>query len=501
MNTFFTFLSIDKEKLNRVGLSDILGEVKRKGSTADVAKIKKAYFFARRAHQGQKRKSGHPFITHPAYVAYLAASLGLDESSIIASLLHDCLEDSNVDLDKVEKRFGLEVALIVEGMTAFKRAGRRLENLGESMANFQKMLISSVDDIRVLIIRLADKLHNALTVEYLPPKRRKQFAQGLLRIYAPLAEYVGLGFFKRELEDIAFSILYPKEYAWLKTTLSNYEESREKRLAIISKRLKKALLKNKIRYESIYGRRKGLWSLYQKMKRYVAQGRITWEDPREILDQVGITIIVPDIPACYAALGVVHRLYHYLPEEFDDYISSYISSPKPNGYRSIQTTVRFGRSTAEIQIKTFKMHEYNEFGPASHIAYKASGGRSVTDFSYSWVRQLVSWKDNRRRNRFKLRVFDQFVYVVTPKGDVIQLPKGSTPLDFAYHIHTRLGDYCRGALVNGKMVELSSVLENGDMVEILKAKRKIGPKPDWLNLVKTGLAKRIIRRRLRKKNV
>jgi RelA/SpoT family (p)ppGpp synthetase len=492
MDTFFSLPSIDKKKLNRIGLSDVLGEIKRKGNTADITKIKKAYLFAQKAHRGQKRKSGHPFITHPTYVAYLAASLGLDESSITASFLHDVLEDTGVDLDEIERQFGLEVALIVEGMTAFKKTGRRLENLGESIDNFQKMLISSVDDIRVLIIRLSDKLHNALTIEYLPAKRQKQFAQGLLRIYAPLAEYVGLGFFKRELEDIAFSILYPEKYSWLKTILSNYEETREKRLKMISRRIKKALLKNKIKYKSIYGRRKGLWSLYQKMKRHVAQGRITWENPREILDQVGITIIAPNVPSCYAALGVVHRLYHYLPEEFDDYISS----PKPNGYRSIQTTVRFGRSTAEIQIKTFKMHEYNEFGPASHIAYKAAGGKSVTNFSYSWVRQLVSWKNHQKRNRFKLKVFDQFVYVVTPKGDVIQLPKGSTPLDFAYYIHTRLGDYCRGALVNGKLVELSYTLENGDMVEILKAKRKIGPKADWLDLVKTGLAKRIIRRRL-----
>lgn len=494
MNNFFSSLSVDRKRLNRIGLEEILGEIRKKEIACDPEKIRNAYLFAEKAHKGQRRKSGDPFITHPAFVAYLAVLLGLDESSIVASLLHDVLEDTSISLRQIEEKFGVEVALIVEGLTCFKKAGRQLENLGEPIDNFQKMLLSSVDDVRILIIRLCDKLHNALTIEYLPERKQKQFAQELFRIYAPLAEYVGLGFFKRELEDVAFAILYPKKYRWIKEVLKNYEESREKRLSAIIRRIKKALVKNKIKYEAIYGRRKGLWSLYQKTKRYVEQGRITWENPKEVLDQVGVTIIVPDIPSCYAALGVVHRRFHYIPEEFDDYISS----PKPNGYRAIQTTVYFNRSTAEIQIKTEKMHEYNEFGPASHIAYKVAGGKSVGDFSYSWVKELVSWKNRKRTNRFKVKVFDRFVFVVTPKGDVIQLPKGSTPLDFAYYIHTHLGDYCQGVLVNGKLVGLSYTLKNGDLVEILKSKKRVGPKHHWLDLVKTKYAKRIIRKRLNK---
>jgi len=465
--------------------------IKKVNLKIDMEKLERAYLLAEDNHRGQKRLSGEPFIHHPLFVAQLVAQLRLGEDSLIAALLHDTIEEGEITLEEIEKEFGLDVALIVDGLTNVKETTRRFTDHRESVENFRKLLLSSVEDVRVLLIRLCDKLHNGLTVESLPSCRQKRFAQRVFHLYSPLAEYVGLGFFRRELEDIAFSILYPEECRSLKKQLATHEQEREKRVQRLTKELELLLQKRKIPFLKIFGRRKGLYSIWRKMERKMKTS------PQAILDKIGVTILTSNVASCYAILGVVHGGWEFLPGEFDDYISR----PKPNGYQSIQTAVKCGRHTAEIQIKTQPMHEYNEFGPASHIAYKVAGGESAGAVSYSWTKRLVSWQERKGKRGFRVKLFDNYIFVVTPKGDIVQLKKGSTPLDFAYRIHTRLGDCCQGVKINGKIAKFSCSLNNGDLLEIAKSKKSTGPKRDWLNWVKMGETKRKIRQGLRRNDV
>ena len=474
--------------------SQLLEKISQYYPQANLARIRRAYLLARRAHQGQKRLSGEPFINHPLAVAHLVAELNLDEDSIIAALLHDVLEDCSdqVSLEKIEAEFGLDVALIVDGLTNFRQTAKRFPLHQESIDNFRKLLLASIDDVRVLLIRLADKLHNGQTIAALPPERQQRYAQRVFHLYSPLAEFVGLGVYKRRLDDIAFQILFPDQARWLERRMTMTREERERRLIKFIAQIERLLRQRRVKYQQVFGRTKSLWSTWQKIQRKLAQGKITRQDPSAVLDQLGITILVPDLASCYAALGVVHAHWPYLHQEFDDYISN----PKPNGYRSLQTTVILEETTAEVQIKTPEMHHYNEFGPASHIAYKIANGKSVANWSYRWVKELVSWQKGSPRRRFKVKVFEDYVYVLTPKGDVIQLPEGATPVDFAYRIHTEVGHGCVGARVNGKLVRLNYQLQNGDLVEILVDRRRPCPQRDWLDFVKTDLARERIRQRL-----
>jgi len=487
-------IRIEKEKIRSFSFADLSQAVREQRMRLEPARLEKAYLFASQAHRGQKRLSQEDFIHHPLYVAWLTVQLHLDETSVIAALLHDTVEEGGASLKGIEEEFGLEVALIVDGLTKVRQETRKFVFHQEGVEDFRKLLLASVDDVRVLLIRLCDKLHNGLTVDSLPPQRQKHYAQGIFHLYGPLAEYIGLGFFKRELEDIAFQILYPQQYRQLRKKLRVRKKKRRERVRSLIRALHVLLKKRRIPYLEIYGRDKGLYSIWQKIQRQIKKGKVKKADPAHILDKIGVTVLTEDIASCYAVLGAVHNRWEFLPEEFDDYISR----PKPNGYRAIQTTIHYGQETAEIQIKTQQMHEYNEFGPASHIAYKAAGGKSVADFSYLWVKKLVSWQKQKNGvKNFRVRVFDKYVFVATPKGDVIQLEKGSTPLDFAYRIHTLLGDCCQAAKVNGKIVKLSYRLQNGDFVEIIKSPQPLGPKRDWLHLVKMEETKRKIRRGLR----
>jgi len=473
-------------------LLSLLAKVGKYNPEADLGRIKKAYHFARDVHQGQNRLSGRPFIFHALSVANLVADLKLDTDSIIAGLLHDVLDEGqrDVHLREVEKKFGLDVALLVDGVSNFRKAAKKFPLHQESIGQFRKFLLASVEDVRVLIIRLSDKIHNARTLEPLPEKNKERFAKRVFHLYSPLAEYAGLGVYKRELDDKAFQILYPEEYQWLTNQLHSDKDKRRKLVRELREKIEQELDNQKINYKKVFGRAKGLWSTYKKMQRYLKEGKIKEKDPSAVLDQIGLTVLVPDIPSCYASLGVVHTRWKFIREELDDYIAN----PKPNGYRAIQTTIRWKNNlTAEIQIKTPQMHEHNEFGPASHIAYKVMGGESVSDYSYDWVKELVSWRDKGKHKHYKVKVFEDYVYCLTPKGDILQLPRGATPVDFAYKIHTEVGHCCRGAKVNEEIVKLNYQLQNGDLVEILTDEKRGKPNRDWLEFVVTREAQQKIR--------
>ncbi|MFA5024919.1 MAG: HD domain-containing protein [Candidatus Shapirobacteria bacterium] len=447
----------------------------------DIKKIKNAYEFATEAHKNQVRESGEPYISHPVWIAKLIAQMEIGEAAVIASLLHDCVEDTPVTIDDIASKFGDEIALLVSGLTEVKKKTSGIEVHQTNVEVFRRFLFSSVDDVRVLIIRLADKLHNGLTIDGLNRENQIKYAKRVLGIYAPIADYVGLHYFKKRLDDIAFKILYPKEAENLEKLLKEQEKDEIKALAMVRTDIEQVLKINNINKVDVQGRIKSLYSTYIKLKKKGEGG---------VKDRVGIRILANSVADCYNILGLLHARYEYLPHEFDDYISS----PKPNGYRSIQTTLNWkDKITVEVQIRTYGMHEFNEFGPASHIAYKMStdnkGGAG-----FEWVRDLINWqKGDGNVNNYRINVLSKFVYVFTPKGDTIQLPKGATALDFAYRIHTDIGDRCAGAKINNKMVKISQELKTGDIIDIL-INKKINVNKNWLDVATTSFAREHIRK-------
>ncbi len=444
-------------------------------------KVKLALDFATEKHKGQFRESGDEYITHPVWVASVVAQLGVGQEAVIAALLHDCLEVTNTTVDELADVFGDEVALLVSGLTDVKHKTSGIDIQQTNIEVFRRFLFSSVDDVRVLVIRLADKLHNGLTIKYLSSDRQISYAKRVFGIYAPVAEYVGLHYFKRLLEDIAFKILYPEEANNLESELKKSENADEIALKKITGEIIHLLNSNRISGYEVSSRVKGLYSSYLKIKK---RG---WS---RLKDGVGVRIIVKNVADCYTVLGLLHAKYQYLPDHFDDYISK----PKPSGYRSIQTTINLGKGlTAEIQIRTFEMHEFNEFGPASHIAYKMSKNTNKGQ-GLEWVKDLVMWQKNDEKvNNYKISVLSKYIYVFTPKGDTIQLLTGSTPIDFAYRIHSGIGDRCCGAKINNKMAKISDELKSGDLVEILTT-NKNNVNKDWLTIAKTSAAKEMIRK-------
>lgn len=458
----------------------------------DEPMIRKAYDLAVKAHKDQKRESGEAYICHPVWVAKVVTQLGIGRKAIIAALLHDTVEDTEVTLDEIANEFDDEVALLVEGLTEVKKKTHGIEVHKTNVEVFRKFLFSSVDDVRVLIIRIVDKLHNGLTIGSLSEERQKKYALRTFGIYGPVAEYVGLHYFKRLLEDIAFKILYPEEAEKLEGELKEIHKYEIKALNLIEETISQMLKMNNINNFEITGRIKGLYSSYIKIKRH---GKTA------IKDRVGIRVIVNSIEECYMTLGLLHSRYSYQTNEFDDYISN----PKPNGYRSIQTTLNWKENlTVEVQIRTREMHEFNEFGPASHIAYKMSKEQQKninTGMGMAWVKDLVKWQegDNNVKN-YRINVLTKYIYVFTPKGDTVQLPVGSTALDYAYKIHSELGDRCNGTIVNGKMAKIDTILKTGDIVEILTSK-KINANKNWLRFVKTSWAKERIRKAVTLKDI
>ncbi|PIT91621.1 hypothetical protein COU12_02160 [Candidatus Jorgensenbacteria bacterium CG10_big_fil_rev_8_21_14_0_10_54_38] len=457
--------------------------------------VREAYEFAEEAHRAAKRESGEPYFTHCVKAAETVRDWGLDDASIAAALLHDVVEDTAFTLKDIEKRFGSEIAFLVNGLTKLNEM--RYPERDADAENLRKLIIFFAKDIRVLLIKLADRLHNMNTLAALPPERKKHFAWETIEIYAPLAYRLGMQKLSGELEDLAFPYAYPEEYRWLTDAV---KETYTERLAYTLKvkpALEKALAEHGVKPIAVDARAKHYYSLYKKLQRYDM-------DLERIKDLVAVRIIVSNVEECYTALGIVHQEWPPVPGRFKDYIAM----PKTNGYRSIHTTVFcIDHKITEFQIRTQEMHDEAELGIAAHWAYqqvkKSSPGREKQWKGVSsqrellWVEQLRNWqKQFRGSEEFSksLRVdfFKDRIFVLTPKNEVIDLPVGATTVDFAYRIHSELGDACVGAKVNGKLVPLHHELQSGDMVEIVTQRGK-KPSEGWLAFVKTELAKRHIK--------
>ncbi len=474
----------------------------------DLEQIEKAYRFAEKAHERQTLPSGLPYITHCAAVAIILAELSVPPELIITGLLHDVIEDTEISLEDVRKEFNGEVSGLVDGVTklthlpnllrgdqnlkaktptAGTTAHRKVreEEISEAL---RKTFLAMSDDIRVVLVKLADRLHSMRTLSYLPEEMQKRISQETLDIFAPLANRLGIWQIKWELQDLAFRYVAPEDYKDIAKKLADRRADREEQIQQIINRLKEVLNQEGIRAK-ISGRPKHIYSIYQKMKRK--------EMPFEMLmDLRGVRLIVEDVAACYKALGIVHMKWRPIPGEFDDYIAA----KKENNYQSLHTAVIFDDGKPlEVQIRTEEMHENAEYGIAAHWHYKEKSSNIKESYQQkiSWLRSLFTWQQDEDDaddliDGWKSDVFKDRVYVLTPQGDIIDLPAGSTPIDFAYHVHTEIGHRCRGAKVNGKLVSLDHVLETGNQVEILTAKRG-GPSRDWLNtnlgLVRTSRAR------------
>jgi GTP pyrophosphokinase len=465
----------------------------------DLKLVKRAYDFAAKAHEGQKRKSGEPYIVHPLSTAMRLIEARLDAKTIAAALLHDVCEDTRCRPEDLSKEFGDEIAFLVDGVTKLNKIKYKgTERTAESL---RKMFLAVAEDIRVVLIKLVDRLHNMETLKYLPPAKQVRIALETLEIYAPLAYRLGMGELKGQLEDLAFPYVYPKEYQWLMGKLKDHFEDRKKYIERLQPVVAEELTKEGIRFLNIHARAKHYYSLYKKLLKYDM-------DLNKVFDLIALRIIVGDIEECYATLGAIHKLWRPLP----GLIKDYIALPKPNGYRSLHTTV-FGPEgrVVEFQIRTQEMHEEAENGIAAHWAYsEKKGSRAYTGREtifaphkdIAWIQQLREWqKEFKNPDEFleslKIDFFKNRIFVLTPKGDVFDLPEGSTPIDFAYHIHTDIGNSAIGAKVNGKMVALDYTLQNGDVVEILTQKNK-KPSRDWLAYVKSPQARKKISSVLKK---
>ncbi len=463
-------------------IEQLIERLKGYHADVDLSLVRKAYEFSAKAHEGQTRRSGEPYLHHPLAVAGVLTSLKTDVVAVVAGLLHDTLEDTLATLDELEREFGKEVAHLVDGVTKIGKISFR--NYEEKQAeNFRKMVLSMADDIRVVLIKLADRLHNMRTLEYLNESKRWQIAQETLEIYAPLANRLGIGWIKNELEDLCLKHLKPDVYEMLRVRVAKRDEDRQQYIDEVIRLVKKAMADAGLPGE-VYGRPKHLYGIYQKMEKQ----SISFE---EVYDLTALRIITDTKMNCYALLGVIHSLWRPVPGRFKDYIAI----PKSNLYQSLHTTVVGPKGEhVEFQIRTEEMHRVAEYGIAAHWRYKEQGRIDERDSKvFSWLRQFVEWHrdlpDNRQfMDSVKLDLFHDVVFVFTPKGMVKELPKGSTPVDFAYAIHTEIGDHCVGAKVNGKIVPLKHQLTSGDTVEILTSPNQT-PHKDWLKFVRTSRAK------------
>jgi guanosine-3',5'-bis(diphosphate) 3'-pyrophosphohydrolase len=474
-----------------VRLEDILNEVKSYNPQADLDFLNKAYVFASRLHQKQKRASGEPYISHPTEVAYILTKLRMDVPSIAAGLLHDTVEDTVATTQQIGELFGEEIANIVDGVTKLSKI--HFSSSREKQAeNFRKMLLAMTNDLRVIIIKLADRLHNMRTISYLPEDKAIDIARETLEIYAPLCHRMGIFWMRSELEDLAFRKIYPQAVADLESRVEKYKKRKDQYIEEVKKTIRDLLKKQGIEGE-ISGRVKNLYSIYQKMEKQ----QFAFE---QIYDIIAFRIIVETVRQCYEALGLVHSIWKPVPGRFFDYIAM----PKANHYQSLHTTVigPLGERM-EIQIRTADMHRIAEHGVAAHWKYKE--GKPVQDKDdrlFSWLRQILEWQQdlsdpNEFLNTVKQDLFPNEVYIFTPKGEVKELPKGATPVDFAYSVHSEIGNHCVGAKVNNRIVKLHYQLHNGDRVEILTSPMQKANK-DWLKFVRTPTARAKIREFMRK---
>ena len=473
-------------------LQEILSKLKNRNKD-ELALIAKAYDFARMAHEGQNRFSGEQYFAHPCNVAKTLAEMDTDTNTIVAGLLHDVCEDGAATPEDIAKEFGKEVAFLVEGVTKLGK----LKYKGEERyaENLRKMFIAMAEDIRVVLIKLADRLHNMKTLEYVPEYKRKRIADETLEIYAPLSDRLGMWRLKGILEDLAFPYSFKEQYQELFPKVQNRLAKKEAYLAKIKNKLKKELAEQGIEVTKIDSRVKHIFSIYKKLKEYGDN------DIENINDLVAARIIVKNVGDCYAALGIIHKFWTPVPGKVKDYIAL----PKPNGYQSLHTTVFCddGEMT-EFQIRTEKMDYEAKYGIAAHWAYAEAGkpraGAKVGK-KLEWIRQISEWQHEVSGSKefidsLKIDVFKDRIFVFTPKGAVIDLPDGATPIDFAYSVHSEIGNHCNGAKINGKMASLDSQLKNGDVCEIIAAKNK-KPSSSWLNFVKTNYARSRIKAALK----
>lgn len=468
-----------------MGVQVVLDKVKQYDSNANYELIEKAYFYAEATHLGQKRISGEPYIIHPVEVALILTDIEMDTASLCAALLHDVIEDTEYSYLNLEEEFGEEIAMLVEGLTKLNRI--EFKSREEAQAeNLRKMFIAMAKDIRVILIKLADRLHNMRTLSFQPDYKQKEIAQETMDIFAPLAHRLGVFKYKWELEDLSFLYLDPEMYYEIARRLKTKRRDREEYVHELIKRIDIGLDQIGIKGD-IAGRPKNIYSIYKKM---LKQNK----GIDEIYDKIAIRVIVEHVRDCYGVLGIIHTMWKPLPGRFKDYIAT----PKPNMYQSLHTTlIGQGGEPFEVQIKTWEMHQTAESGIAAHWKYKegiVNDKDKKYDEKLAWLRQILEWQqDVKDTSEFmeslKIDLFDDTVFVFTPKGAVIELPKGSCPVDFAYRVHTEVGHKCIGSKVNGRIVPLDFTLANGDIVEILTSKQSNGPTPDWLNFVKTSSTK------------
>lgn len=470
--------------------------------------LKDAYEFAEKSHEKQKRKSGDPYFTHTYASAKNLAEIGMDPTTVAAGLLHDVPEDTEITLQEIEKKFGKEIAFLVDGVTKLGRIRLRGSREEYFLENLRKMFLAMAADIRVVIIRLADRLHNMRTLEYLPTEKQQRIARETLEVFAPIANRLGIGEVKAELEDLSFKYLDPKDYKYTKILIDTYHKERDEYINKVIEELKKSLGGAGIKVSDVSGRAKHIYRLFLKLQKHDM-------DINRVYDVVAVRIIVPEIADCYEALGIVHKRFRPMVGRIKDYISL----PKPNGYQSLHTTI-FGPNgrILEVQIRTPKMDDEAEYGIAAHWIYTEKEKKSwrnlffrsqkqTPDKELRWVGQLREWQkevgtDNEEfLKSLKIDFFKNHIFAFTPRGDIIDLPEEATPVDFAYAIHSEIGDKTVGAKTDGKMVPLDYHIQNGQVVEILTSKDRKSPSRDWLGFAKTSMAKSHIRRQLRKEGV
>ena len=501
-------MQVEKEKLESVKRADaavktmhdftspevlykeLINSVLKYHPSTDVSLIEKAYKLAVEAHGDQRRKSGEPYIIHPLWVAIILADLEMDKETIAAGMLHDVVEDTKFTEEDIRKEFGAEVALLVDGVTKLGRLSYSSDKLEVQAENLRKMFLAMAKDIRVIIVKLADRLHNMRTMEFMTPAKQKEKSRETMDIYAPIAQRLGISKIKTELDDLSLKYYQPEVYNQLVHDLNARKTEREEFVqqivAEVSKHMKNADIEAKV-----YGRVKHFFSIYKKM---VNQNKTL----DQVYDLFAVRIIVDSVKDCYAALGVIHEMYTPIPGRFKDYIAM----PKANMYQSLHTTL-IGPSGQpfEIQIRTEEMHKTAEYGIAAHWKYKETGGSNTKGLNtqeekLNWLRQILEWQRDMSDNREflsllkgDLDLFQEDVYCFTPNGDVKNLPNGSTPVDFAYAIHSAVGNKMVGARVNGKLVNIDYKIQNGDRIEILTSQNSKGPSRDWLNIVKSTQAK------------
>ncbi|MBU1178433.1 RelA/SpoT family protein, partial [Patescibacteria group bacterium] len=479
-------------------IDSLLRKIKRNSPQADTKKIREAYNFAQKRHAGQLRKTGEAYIQHPLYVAGFLAQFNFNTATFIAALLHDIAEDTSTKLETIEDRFGTETVQLVRGLTKLKKIKGSLSDASlqdYSAENLRKFFLATAADIRVVLIKLADRLHNIKTITGHSPTKRKRIARETVEIYAPLANRLGMGEVKGQLEDYAFPFLYPQAYQRTKELYEQEIEKKKRYVEKVKKQVADKLNENQIKDFDIHGRAKHLYSLYKKLSKHDF-------DINKIYDLVALRIIVQSVPDCYRVLGIIHNNWKPLLGRIKDYIAV----PKTNGYQSLHTsTISPEGEIVEFQIRTAQMHEEAEYGVAAHWHYteneKPSGGSKAPGNKIKWVSQLVKWQQEvvskvpsaKYLESLKIDIFKDRIFVFTPQGQIHDLPEGSSPIDFAYYIHTDIGNHCRAAKANDKLISLDSELQNGDRVEII-TDDKTTPSRDWLDFAKTSLAQNKVKR-------